>query len=391
VAERAAIIGAGAVKVGQYADSTESAMALDAIAAALKDAGIAKDRIGGIFTTPDLRMSIGLQLNLICDYMRIRPKVAAEVTCGAIAPGLAIRFACNEIMLGNLDVAVCYGAAREASTGWFKNFGAGEGSAMFEPTTAQPYGTKGVAWAYALSAKDYMHDTGATEEHFAMAVVRNRDNAAHSEFAAITKPVTVGDVMRAPPLCAPIKLLDAPVTMDGAAALVIASERVARDVCEKPVFVAGIGQYHDDSLIIPTDGCDKPISTFVSTKEATKEALDRAGISLDDIDVAEVYAPFSPHELMIPEDIGWFERGEMTAAIERGDTHVGGKIPINTDGGVLSRGHPWAVTPFYEAVTVVQQLRGEMGPNQVQGARNGLVHCEAGMLNSTLITILTRD
>lgn len=364
---------------------------MDVISAALGDAGVSKDRIGGIFTTPDLRMSIGLQLNLLCDYMRIKPKVAAEVTCGAIAPGLAIRFACNEIMLGNLDVAVCYGAAREASTGWFKDFGAGGGSPMFEPTTAQPYGTKGVAWAYALSAHDYMRETGATEEHFALSVVRNRTNAANNPLAAITKPITVDDVLRAPPLCSPIKLLDAPVTMDGAAALVIASERVARDLCDKPVFVAGIGQYHDDSLIIPSDGCDKSISSFVSTRKAAEEALARAGVTLDQIDVAELYAPFSPHELMIPEDIGWFERGGMIAALERGDTDIGGTIPINTDGGVLSRGHPWAVTPFYETVTVVQQLRGEMGKNQVEGARTGLVHCEAGMLNSTLITILSRD
>ena len=81
--------------------------------------------------------------------MRITPKLTAETSCGAIAPGLAIRFACNEIMLGNIEVAVCYGAEREASIGWFKDIGSGEGSPMFEPTALQPYGSRGVMWAYA--------------------------------------------------------------------------------------------------------------------------------------------------------------------------------------------------------------------------------------------------
>lgn len=364
---------------------------MEAVLIALRDAGVDKNRVEAIFTTPDLRPSIGLQLNLLCEYLRISPKLTAEVTCGAIAPGLAMRMACNEIALGRIDVAVCYGAEREASLGWFKSIGAGEGATVFEPSSMQPYGSRGVMWNYALSARRYMYETGATEEHFALAAVRNRRNAANNPFAAVTKPITVDDVLRSPPLCSPLKLLDAPVSLDGAAAVVVASEAFAAKLNVDPVWISGIGQYHDNSVFVPSDGCDKSITSFISTQRATADALDQAGIALEDVDVAELYAPFSSHELMIAEDIGWFEKGGMIEALQEGETEIGGKIPINTDGGVLCRGHPWAVTPFYETIAVTKQLRGQMGANQVKDAKTGLVHCEAGMLNNTLVMILEKS
>jgi len=382
------IVGVGRVKAGRYPDRTEAELAIEAITAALDDADVPKARIEGLFTTPDLRSSIGLQLNLLCEYMRIVPKIAAEVNCGAIAPGLAIRFACNEIKLGNIEVAVCYGAEREASTGWFQKLGWDEGADILEPTAQQLYGSPAGVWAYALSAQRYMHETGATEEDFARAAVRNRESASTNPFAAFQRPITVEDVLRSPKLCSPLKLLDAPVSLDGAAAVVICAEEFAASLDRKPIRIAGLGQYHDDSLLVPTDDCSKPISRFVSAERAAGLALEEAGIPLADVDVAELYAPFSAHELMIPEDIGWFERGEMAHALKTGQTSLGGTIPINTDGGVLSRGHPWAVTAFYETIAIVQQLRGEMGPNQVERARAGLVHCEAGMLNDSLVMVL---
>lgn len=389
--DRPAIIGVGAIRVGKYPSQTENELALEVIRLALDDAGLPKHRVQGLFTTPDLRGSAGLQLNLICEYLRLTPKIAAETSLGALAPGLAIRMACNEIQLGNIDLAVCYGAVREGSTGWFREITAGGGAPFFEPSALQPNGTPGVLWAYALSARRYMHETGATAEHFARAAVRNRDNAGRDPLAAFVRPISVQDVLASPELCSPIKLLDSAVSQDGAAAVVIASGDVARRASSRPVHLAGLGQYHDCSSFVPTDDCEKSISTFVSTREATQEALRQAGAALDDIDVAEVYAPFSAHELMVPEDIGWFERGGMIPALESGETSIGGALPINTGGGVLSRGHPWAVTPFYEVITIVRQLRGEAGENQVSGARTGLVHSEAGMLNNAMVLILSND
>ena len=109
------------------------------------------------------------------------------------------------------------------------------------------------------------------------------------------------------------------------------------------------------------------------------------------MDVAEIYAPFSSHELIVPEDIGWFQSGEMVQAIRNGETEISGRIPINTGGGLISRGHPWAATPLYETAQIVRQLRGTAGAMQVRGAKVGLMHCEGGMMNNGLIMIFGRD
>lgn len=389
--QRVAIIGCGAVKIGRYQKKLESELALEVIRAALEDAHISKDQLEGLFTTPDLQGNIGLQTNLLCEYLRISPQSMAEICCGAIAGGLTLKYAASEIEAGRIKVALCYGAEREASIGWFRSHTEGRGSTMLEPTALQPYAAYGVIWAYALSARRYMHETGATEEDFALAAVRNRKNAANNAVAAFTKPLSVEGVLSSRPLSSPIKLLDAASSLDGAAAIVVASEEFAHDFCSCPIYLLGWGLHHDNSCIIPTDDCSKSISHFIATRKAAEKAFQEVGIKPAAIDVAEIYAPFSPHELIIPEDIGWFKEGEMIKAIKNGETEIGGRLPINTDGGLTSRGHPWAVTPFYEIINLVRQLQGEAGANQVKGARIGLMHCEGGMMNNSLVMIFGRD
>jgi acetyl-CoA C-acetyltransferase len=389
--KRVAIIGYGAVKVGRYPERQESDLAMAAIRDALKDARITKHQIEGLFTTPDLQGNIGLQPNLLCEYLRISPKSMAEICCGAIAGGLTLKYAADEIQAGRINIAVCYGAAREASINWFKSVTQDHGWSMIEPTALQPYAAYGIIWAYALSARRYMHETGATEEDFALAAVRNRKNAAGSPVAAFTKPLTVDDVLNSRSLSSPIKLLDSAASLDGAAAVVLASEETARNLSHHPVYLLGWGLGHDNSCVIPTDDCKKSICHFTATREAARRAFLSTGIKPGDVDVAEIYAPFSSHELIIPEDIGWYQNGEMVKAMRNGETEIGGKIPINTDGGLTSRGHPWPVTPLYETINIVRQLRGEAGSIQVKDAKVGLMHCEGGMMNNGLVMLFGRD
>ncbi len=388
---RVAIVGYGCLKIGKYgADVSENEMAIKAIKLALEDAGISRGDVDGLITTPNYLLTLGLQLSVISEHLRVTPRVAAEISCGGIAGGLALKHAINEIMLGYADVVVCYGSVKESIR--FKNIAMiepGMGLEIYDPTV-QPYAVAGVIWAYACSGRRYMYEYGATEEHFAVACVRDRDNARHNNWAAFTTPITVDDVLKSPVMCSPLKLLDCSAARDGAAAIILSSEEKAREITDTPIYVAGVGEHHDSSSFIPTDGCDKSITTFVATREAAQRALRMAKISVDDVDVAELYAPFSPQELMLPEDIGWFKKGEMVRAIMDGSTEIGGKIPINTDGGLLSRGHPAMVTPLYETISIVRQLRGEAGKVQVDGAGIGLVHCEGGMLNNCMVFIFKR-
>lgn len=393
---KVAVVGYGCVGVGKYPDTSEDELASDVLSLALEKANISKEDVEGLVTTPNLRnvfIDSGLQASIIAEQMRMSPKSMAETSCGGVAAGLAIKHAMNEITLGHINVAICYGAEREHS---MRDRMAAQlmrqpltGLDAFDPTV-QPFAGFNVIWAYACSGRRYMHEFGATEKHFALASVKDRKNAVHNPWAAFREPITVEDVLNSRPLCSPIKLLDGCASLDGAAAVVLASEEKAKEITDTPVYIEAVGEYHDNSCCLPTDQCDKSLTTFIAAREAARYAFSRAKLKPYDIDVAEVYAPFTPQELMLPEDLGWFRKGEMVKAIQEGATEIGGKIPINTDGGLLSRGHPAMVTPFYETINIVRQLRGEAGKLQVDGAETGLMHCEGGMVNNCMVFILRR-
>jgi acetyl-CoA C-acetyltransferase len=393
---RVAIVGYGCAKVGRYPETSEDELATDVLSLALENASISKEDVEGLITTPNLRnifMDSGLQASIIAEQMRMSPKSMAEISCGGVAAGLAIKHAMNEIIMGHIDLAICYGAEREHSmrksmlAQWLEQ--PPRGPEFLDPT-CQPFAGFSIIWAYACSGRRYMYEFGATEEHFAMASVRNRKNAVHNPWAAFRKPITVKDVLDSEMLCSPIKLLDSCASLDGAAALILASGEKAKEITDTPVYIKAVGEHHDNSCCVPTDQCDKSLTTFIAAREAARYAFRQAKLRPYDVDVAEVYAPFSPQELILPEDLGWFEKGEMIRAIQEGTTEIGGKIPINTDGGLLSRGHPAMVTPFYETINVVRQLRGEAGKLQVDGAETGLMHCEGGTVNNCMVFIFQR-
>jgi acetyl-CoA C-acetyltransferase len=393
ITNRVAIVGYGCIQVGKYPDKSEVNLASDVVNLALDNAGITKEEIEGLMTTPNLKNTFGLQGSLLAEYMRISPKSMAELNNGGVAAGLAMKHAMNEIALGYIDTAVCYGAERQHSLKTRLSpelFRAPMAGSEFLEPTVQPFAGPGIIWAYACSGRRYMHEYGATEEHFALASVRNRKNAADNPWAAFRNSITLNDVLNSPVLCSPIKLLDSCAALDGAAAVVLTSEEKANQLTDTPIFIESVGEHHDNSCGVPTDRCDKSLTTFAAAKKAAGEAYKRARVKPDDIDVAEVYAPFSPQELILPEDLGWFEKGGMVQAIEDGSTEIGGRIPINTDGGVLSRGHPAMVTPFYEAINLVRQLRGEAGEVQVEDANIGLLHCEGGAINNCMVFIFQR-
>lgn len=387
------IAGFGAIPVGKYFASSETDLDLEVIVQAMQNTGIEPSMIEGLFTTPNLNNYTGLQASLVCEAMRLSCKVAAEVSCGGMAGGAVLRYAYDEIALGQIRCAVVYAAEREYSLMLRLEqiaHSKGEGNRCYDPVV-QPFAGLGFIWNYACSARRYMHDYGATEEDFAMAAVRDSKNAANNPLAAFnSKQINIDDVLASSPVSTPIKQLDACSMRDGAAAIVLVDEEIARERIEVPLRIAGIGEYHDNSNFIPTDQL-KPLHTFVAATKAAREALERSDKTLKDIDVAELYAPFSPQELMLPEDIGWFDKGEMIKRIWDNSTSRDGEIPINTLGGLLGRGHPAYVTPLYEVIDLFQQLNGRAGEGQVTDAATGFMQCEGGMLNNVLAMVLEKS
>ncbi len=398
MANRVAIAGIGVpLPCGVHKERTENEMAALAIRAALLDAGLGLGDVEGLFSPPPFQPReslLGLNLQMLAMELRLKPKRMAEVSLGGASGALALKFAAQEIALGNIETAVVFSAAREKSvTDEFVLFSMKHrllpemGMPWVEPFTHQPFLLYSVIPVYAMSARRYMHEFGARPEHFAMAAVRNRKHAARNPWAAFREPITVEEVLKSRVLSEPITLLQCCAQMDGCAALVLTTEARARKLKKAPVLLRAVGEAHDNSSFVPVDGVAGAISSFDAARRAAAEAFQRGGLAPKDVDVTEMYAPFAPQELMIPEDLGLLPRGGMVSAIEDGTTKSSGSIPINTDGGVTSRGHPWPVTPLYEFVSVVRQLRGE-APNQVPGAKVGMVHAEGGMVNSSLVALL---
>ncbi|MBS7250833.1 MAG: thiolase family protein [Candidatus Freyarchaeota archaeon] len=246
-------------------------------------------------------------------------------------------------------------------------------------TRAVPY--------YAMATQRYMYEYGVKREDMAHLPVVLRENAVLNPRAQFREPITVEDVLNSKPVCPPLNLLDCCPVSEGGAAIIISDQNTAKDLGRDDCYIAGIGEAHDPTSFFPVY---QSVTEIPSLRGATREALKQAQVELKDVDVAEVYGPFSGTELMVYEELGFYEKGKAAEAVVEGRTKISGDTPINPSGGRLSLGHPPYVTPLAEIYEIVAQLRGEAGRRQVQDAETGLVHAEHGMMNGNMVVIIKR-
>jgi benzoylsuccinyl-CoA thiolase BbsB subunit len=226
---------------------------------------------------------------------------------------------------------------------------------------------------YAMRAQRYMHDYGVRAEQIAGVSVKNRGNGARNSDAQMQKEVTVEEVLASRMIADPFTLLQCCPTGDGAAAIILASDKVARQFRGDPI---GVRASHLTSGKFMAGFRD--MTSPEITVRGAKETFEEAGLGPEDIDVAEVHDAFSIAELLYYEAFGFCPRGEGAALLESGATRISGRIPINPSGGLLAKGHPVGATGAAQVVEIVRQLRGEAGPRQVEGARIGLSHATGG-------------
>lgn len=387
---KVAIVGVGMSSIGRHQDKTNLELALEVIKDALKDARIKKSEIEGIFLTPEgftVRNS-KVRVARLAEYLQISPHSVGVFECGGVSAMLACRYAANEIALGHNKINMVLASEIEI---YEEELRSNMDSlialnALFMPYDSA-YGIMTATPYYAMSTQRYMYEYGATERQIANLAVTLRENATKNEKAMYRKKMTIDDVLTSRLIVPPIHLFETCPMADGCAAIILASEEIAKEITPKPIFITGIGEFHDASHLFPNF---KPITSFVAVEEAAREAYKMSGRSPEDIDVAEVYGAFAGAELIIYEDLGFFKRGEAAKAVEEGKTRIGGEIPCNTSGGRLSLGHPPYVTPLLEMVEVALQLRGEAQERQVKDARIGLVHSEHGVVNGSIVMILER-
>jgi acetyl-CoA C-acetyltransferase len=383
---KVAVIGVGQTKFGELWDVSFRQMMLEAGVRALEDAGIDGAHIDALYVG---NMSGGQFIkqehiaSLIADHAGLVPLPSTRVEGACASGGLALRQAFISVASGIHDFVVAAGIEKMTDVLSEQATGALATAADQE---WEVYAGATFPGLYALMARRHMYEFGTTEEEMAMVAVKNHHNACLNPCAQYHTEVTVEAVLRSPPVALPLKLLDCSPVTDGAACVVLAPAEEARKYTDTPVIIEGSGQASDTISLHSRSS----LTTLKATVEAARIAYRMAGIEPKDVNLAEVHDCFTIAEIMAIEDLGFCRKGEGGKLTREGATQIGGSIPINTSGGLKGKGHPVGATGIAQAIEVVQQLRGEAGKRQVNGATVGLTHNVGGSGGTAVVHIFRR-
>ncbi len=369
------ITGAHDTAVGELPGSSCMSLHAEAALGAVADAGLALGDIDGVLcayslTTPHLMLA-----SVFCEYMGIHPGFCAAVQAGGASACVMIMQAAALVASGQCrHVLVVAGDNR--LTGMSRDGAVAALAGVGHPQFEQPFGIS-VPAAYALVARHYMDRYGVTSEHLAAIAVETRRHASRHPKAQKRTPISVDDVLGSKEIASPLRLLDCCLISDGGAAVVVSAKDARHDTQGTPIEVLGAGQGHTHEHIVAA-----PSLVDFGCKTAAATAFGRAGVGPEDIDVALIYDSFTITLLVELESIGFFERGEAGPAALRGELGLGGRLPCNTHGGLLSYAHSGAAGGLFHAVEAVHQLRGRAEARQVPGAQLAFVHGDGGILSA---------
>jgi len=239
---------------------------------------------------------------------------------------------------------------------------------------------------YALMATAHMHKYGTTEEQMALVAVKNHHNGSLNPKAHMQREVSLEKALNSRIIAWPLKLYDCSLITDGASCLILTKPELAKKFTDTPVHIIGSGQASDTIGLYERED----FTTLKAAKLAAKEAYKMAEVKPNDIDVAEVHDCFTIAEVIAYEDLGFCEPGKGGKMIENGTTTLEGKIPVNTSGGLKSKGHPVGATGTAQAYEVFLQLTEQAEKRQVKGAEIGLAHNVGGSGATATVHILRR-
>lgn len=220
----------------------------------------------------------------------------------------------------------------------------------------------------ALVAQQYMNATGATSDDLALVSLKNHENAFLNPKARFYgKKVSLDAIRQSPVVADPLRLFDCSIPCNGAAAVIITEDKTDVKITGSAMHTTSLSPIHR-----------RDMTTWSTQVLAAKEAYEQAGISANDIDVAEVHDAFTPVELLAYEDLGFCKRGEGSVLVKEKKTFLNGDLPVNTSGGLKAKGHPISPTGVSQVVEIVEQMRNEAGKRQVETPTYGLAHNVGG-------------
>lgn len=377
------ILGAGMHPFGRFDKSYEE-IGAHAASAALKDAGVEWPAIGAAYLARMYLPATSGPRILRRLGSTDMPIVDIEAACAS--GGAAMRQAVLSIRAGECDLAMVLGCEkmprgfmdpRMLYSQWQIELG----------TTLNP-----AYWA--IRARRHMHDYGTTEEQIARVAVKNHANSVHNPDAMYQKPFTLQEILASPLVCDPIRLLEICAPNDGAAAVILASEKAVRQYAstDRAIRIAAIShtiaQYSAD-FRCPADSMSATANNPGPTSVTAMRAFESAGLGPQDIDCFEVQDTDAFCEIEIYEDLGLCPPGEGGRLIDEDATAINGDMPVNMSGGLISKGEPVGASHLGQVVEIVRQLRNECGNRQVSGAQTGLAHV-LGAGGNCAVTILQR-
>ncbi len=388
-----AIAGAGMTRFAKYQDRGLKELTNEAVTNALEASGIDKDGLNvaivgnaaaGLITGQECVRAQVVLREMGIDKI---PMINTENACASSST--AFQIAWLYVASGLYDVALAVGVEKMFVEDKAKTMAAFSGAVDVEqlreimnnlkPPEEKKAGKESGAGTkrslfmdiYGATARAHMERYGTTKEHYAKIAAKNHNNGSLNPNAQYQERYTVAEILESPPVSEPLTRLMCSPIGDGAAAAVLVSGEKAKQITTDPVWVKG-------SAIV--SGSDNRGEVGGSTERAAQRAFEMAGMTPRDVNVIEVHDATAPAELMIYEELGLCGEGEGGMLIDEGATEIGGRLPVNTSGGLLAKGHPIGATGLAQIFEIWTQLRGQAGDRQVEGAKVGLTENGGGMV-----------
>lgn len=382
---RVGIIGIGHSVFGRRSDATVQELAFEAFSAAVEDAGIDREILDAsvIGSVPEYHKQRSLS-GVVQEYLGLNPKPVwlTEVACAS--GSAAIRTAWMSIKAGVHNIVAVIGCQKmtELSTPEILALMGRVGEVQWESV----FGTTFPAY-YAMFAQRHMHEFGTTRQQLLEVAIKNHYYGARNPYALFQKEITMEKAVESEEVATPLQVYDCCANADGAACVILANEERARELSTKIVWLDGMGCATASMSVLRRPN----LVGLPSAEQAGIEAYKMAGMSPADIKVAQVHDCFTIAEIMAYEDLGFCQKGQGGKFVAEHQSYIGGKVPVNVDGGLKAKGHPIGATGVSQTYEIAKQLRGEAGVRQVPNADIGLTHNVGGIGQYCFVQILRRD
>ncbi len=381
------VVGAGQSDYGSFPDESYRSLFRTAYEEALASVpnGLDPGRIDEavIGTLGVGGRQLGLMGPAVTEHVGLHGVPTTRVENACAASGFAVRQAVQAVRSGMAEVVLAGGvevmtdASSDASRYWLGVSGETEWERLSGTT---------FAGVYAQMASAHMRDYGTTVEQLSHVAVKNHAHGAKNPHAQLGFECSLDTASGAPTVADPLTLYHCCPTTDGAAAVLVVSEAVADEVTDEPIRVAGVGASSDRVGLFQRE----TYSGIPAARRAARTAYDRAGYGPEALDFAEVHDCFAIAELAAYEDLGFCERGEAGTYIESGATRLDGELPVNTSGGLKSKGHPIGATGAGQVVETFDQLTGQASDRQLDTPRIGLTHNVGGSGGAAVVHLFER-